>query len=396
MPSSAEVPYFAWRSRPPSAKLCTTVKLPSLTKLPSLARSPIVAKLSCKLAFLGGVATGVIASIPLALMQVLRCPHHGRCFGAVAIVAVTAEASLWSSRWRRCQCRLGIVAIATVVTLRTLPWRRCHCCHCGAGIIAALASLRTSPWRRLGIVAVAALASLQTLPWRRCHCCHPGAGIIADITLAPLGYRCRHSAGIIADVALVPLPLSPLRRWRHRGAGIIADVALAPLEHHRRRGAGVIADVALPPLPLSLLRRWRHRGALASSGPLPWRRLGIVAFAALASSQTLPCTVFIIAFAALASCGAGVIVAVALALLHGGQDDSILSAILAKLHSKSGHLRNSCQILQNCATELRRACAELVPKLLLQIPLYVDFLILIPLCHMSMSIIASSAYLLGP
>jgi hypothetical protein len=82
--------------------------------------------------------------------------------------------------------------------------------------------------------------------------------------------------------------------------------------------------------------------------------------------------------------------------LHGGQDDSILSTIQAKLHSKSGHQRNSRQILQNPTTELRRACAKLVPKLLLRIPLYVDFLILIPLCRMSMSIIASSAYLLGP
>jgi hypothetical protein len=81
---------------------------------------------------------------------------------------------------------------------------------------------------------------------------------------------------------------------------------------------------------------------------------------------------------------------------HSGLDDSILSAIQAKSCSKSGHQRNSRQILQNRATELRRACAELVPKLLLQIPLYVDFSILIPLCRMSMSIIASSAYLLGP
>jgi hypothetical protein len=55
-------------------------------------------------------------------------------------------------------------------------------------------------------------------------------------------------------------------------------------------------------------------------------------------------------------------------LLHGGQDDSFLSAIQAKLRSKSGHQRNSRQILQNHATELRRACAELFPKLLLQFP----------------------------
>jgi hypothetical protein len=40
---------------------------------------------------------------------------------------------------------------------------------------------------------------------------------------------------------------------------------------------------------------------LASSRPLPWRRLGIVAFAALASSRTSPCAVVIIAVTALAS-----------------------------------------------------------------------------------------------
>jgi hypothetical protein len=68
MPSSAEVPYFAWRSRPPLAKLPTTVKLPSSEKLLSLARSPIVAKLLCELAFLREVATGIIASNPLALI----------------------------------------------------------------------------------------------------------------------------------------------------------------------------------------------------------------------------------------------------------------------------------------------------------------------------------------
>ncbi len=94
--------------------------------------------------------------------------------------------------------------------------------------------------------------------------------------------------------------------------------------------------------------------------------------------------------------GNDIIYCVTFYFLHGGRDDSILSAIQAKLRSKSGHQRNSRQILQNRATELCRACAELVPKLLLRIPLYVDFLILIPLCCMSMSIIASSAYLLGP
>jgi hypothetical protein len=40
---------------------------------------------------------------------------------------------------------------------------------------------------------------------------------------------------------------------------------------------------------------------------------------------------------------------------HGGRDDLILSAIQAKSRSKSGHQRNSRQILQNRATELCRA-----------------------------------------
>ncbi len=38
---------------------------------------------------------------------------------------------------------------------------------------------------------------------------------------------------------------------------------------------------------------------------------------------------------------------------HGGRDDSILSAIQAKWPPKLRHQRNSCQILQNGATESR-------------------------------------------
>ncbi len=59
----------------------------------------------------------------------------------------------------------------------------------------------------------------------------------------------------------------------------------------------------------------------------------------------------------------------ALSIAHGGQDDLILSTIQAKSRSKSGHQRYSRQILQNRTTDSRRACAELVPKLLLRIPL---------------------------
>ncbi len=100
---------------------------------------------------------------------------------------------------------------------------------------------------------------------------------------------------------MAPLPLLPLQCWCHRSAGIIADVALAPLGHSHRRGTGVIVDVTLVLLPLLLSQHWRHRGALASSRPSPWRCLGIIAFAALSSSRTLPCAIVIIAVAALTS-----------------------------------------------------------------------------------------------
>jgi hypothetical protein len=56
----------------------------------------------CKLAFFGKVATGVIASILLALMQALRCPHCGRHLGAIAIIATVALASLQTLPWWFC------------------------------------------------------------------------------------------------------------------------------------------------------------------------------------------------------------------------------------------------------------------------------------------------------
>ncbi len=74
------------------------------------------------------------------------------------------------------------------VALALLPLlllRRWH--HRCAGIIAAIAlaaSLRTSPWHRLGIVAIAALTSSWTSPWRYCHCCCRGAGIITALATA--------------------------------------------------------------------------------------------------------------------------------------------------------------------------------------------------------------------
>jgi hypothetical protein len=174
-------------------------------------------------------------------------------------------------------------------------------CHCGTGIIAevALAPLGHHCRRGAGVIADITLAPLPLLPSRYWY--HCSVGVIATITLALLGHRCHHGAGVLADVAVAPLPLLPSQRWHHCGAGIIADVALAPLGHSCRRGAGVFADVALVPLPLLLLRRWHHCSALASSRPLPWHRLGIVAFAVLSSLRTLPCAVVIIAVTALAS-----------------------------------------------------------------------------------------------
>ncbi len=69
------------------------MKLPSLAKLPPSAKLPIVVKLSYKIAFLGEVAAGIIASIPLAMMQALRC-HCRRCPGTIVIVTIVVLASL--------------------------------------------------------------------------------------------------------------------------------------------------------------------------------------------------------------------------------------------------------------------------------------------------------------
>ncbi len=54
--------------------------------------------------------------------------------------------------------------------------------------------------------------------------------------------------------------------------------------------------------------------------------------------------------------------ALQLMTLHGGQDDSILSTIQAKWPPKLHHQRNSCQILQNPATESRWACSKTLIK----------------------------------
>ena len=65
---------------------------------------------------------------------------------------------------------------------------------------------------------------------------------------------------------------------------------------------------------------------------------------------------------------------------------------------KQNDLQN-CAIREILAKSYRIApqnCAELVPKLLLRIPLYVDFSILIPLCSMIMSIHCFIGIFVGP
>jgi hypothetical protein len=81
----------------------------------------------CKLAFFGKVATGVIASILLALMQAWRCPHCGHCLGAIAIIAVVALVSSQTSPWRSCgppfmgvDARLLVVHSSKLISLIAL------------------------------------------------------------------------------------------------------------------------------------------------------------------------------------------------------------------------------------------------------------------------------------
>ncbi len=81
-------------------KLPPWANSPSLAKLPSLANSPLGEVMQT--CFLWQIATGVIASIPLALMQALCCPHCRHCLGAVDIIAVVALASSRTLPWRSC------------------------------------------------------------------------------------------------------------------------------------------------------------------------------------------------------------------------------------------------------------------------------------------------------
>jgi hypothetical protein len=122
----------------------------------------LLAKLSCKLAILGKVANGVIASIPLALMQALGCPHRGHCPGVVAIVAIVALVSLrrwhhherhpgaaWALLLSRCWCHCrrcpGTIAIVAIVALASLRrWHHCRRCPGGLAPPPSRASMPTS------------------------------------------------------------------------------------------------------------------------------------------------------------------------------------------------------------------------------------------------------------
>jgi hypothetical protein len=184
-----------------------------------------------------------LALVAVAVLASLRCWNRGSCSGAT-------WASLPSQCWYPCEHCPGSVAIVAVTALASL--RRWH--HCGRcpGITWALLPLQG--WRPRGrprgAVAIVAL--------RHCHYC--SAGVIADVALGPLGHHRPCGAGILADIALALLPLLPSQRWRHCGAGIIVDVTLAPLGHCCHCGTGIIIDVALALLPTLPLRRWHHRG----------------------------------------------------------------------------------------------------------------------------------------
>jgi hypothetical protein len=84
-------------------KIAVLGKLAFLSKSPSLANSP-----------LGKVITGVITSIPLALMQSLRCPHRRRCPGGLAAHPFTGV-----------NARLLVLGLFGVFPARLVPIRAC-------------------------------------------------------------------------------------------------------------------------------------------------------------------------------------------------------------------------------------------------------------------------------
>ncbi len=207
--------------------------------------------------------TGVIVVIRLSLLPTPlgHCCHPDaddtaspcRCCGAGIIAVLESRKLPW--------CRLG----------RTLPWLHCHrCCH-GAGVLVALASSRTLPWRCLGIAAIAALVSLQTSPWRCYHCCvvalpssrrwrHCGRCPGAAGASSPFRrwHPCGRRPGTVAIVAVATL--ASLQRWHHCGRYPGAAWALLPSRHwrHHRRCLGTVANIAVAALASPRSLQWRH------------------------------------------------------------------------------------------------------------------------------------------
>ncbi len=219
-----------------------------------------------------GNIDGAFASVTLESLSLLRWRH--RCAGTIAIVAWALSPSRC---WRPCGCCdvhcccLGAGAIAcccdgaVVPSLTWWHWRHPSCCPGAVAIVAvaALASLRTSQWRRcqrhFGIVVVAALAS--PLRW---HCCHRCLGLV--------------NVAVLASLQLLQCASLPSGHWHYRRCCDGPVVAITEMSssqastwslcHRQRHDTGVFALVALAPLPSLPLRCWHpcgHRdGAVAS------------------------------------------------------------------------------------------------------------------------------------
>jgi hypothetical protein len=158
----------------------------------------------CEFAFFGKVATGVIASIPLALMQALRCPHCGRCLGAVAIIAVVALASL-----------------------QTLPWR--SCAPPFTGVDACLLVVHSSK-----LISLIALASAPTPTAVRPAFAADGAGPLVSAFLADVWVRLTPSeaSSSLSSKTLPALFFCQLSRFRaalFRFQGITTPASLTPV-----------------------------------------------------------------------------------------------------------------------------------------------------------------------
>ncbi len=99
-----------------------------------------MAKWLCGLAFLGKVATGIITSIPLALMQLLRCPHCRPCPGGFA-----------AHPFMGVNARLLVLGLFGVFPAQSAPIRAC-------------APLSSNSSESISLIALAS-APAQTAVW---------------------------------------------------------------------------------------------------------------------------------------------------------------------------------------------------------------------------------------